>query len=44
MGSQPWLHQKGTEIQHFGTVRQFPLGLTHDARMYSCERLNTDAC
>ena len=28
------------EVQEFGTVRQFPLGLTHDARMYSCERLN----
>lgn len=40
VGSQPWLHQKGTEIQHFGTVRQFPLGMTHDTRMYSCERLN----
>jgi starvation-inducible DNA-binding protein len=39
-GSQPWLHQKGKEIQRFGTVRQFPLGLSHDARMYSCERLN----
>lgn len=38
--SQPWLHQKGTEIQQFGTVRQFPLGLSHDARMYSCQRLN----
>lgn len=24
----------------FGTVRLFPLGLSHDARMYSCERLN----
>jgi starvation-inducible DNA-binding protein len=39
-GSQPWLHQRGTEIQRFGTVRQFPLALSHDARMYSCERLN----
>jgi len=39
-GSQPWLHQRGVEIQKFGTVRQFPLGLSHDARMYSCERLN----
>lgn len=38
--SQPWLHQQGTEIQKFGTVRQFPLGLSSDARMYSCERLN----
>jgi len=38
--SQPWLHQHGREIQSFGTVRQFPLGLSYDARMYSCERLN----
>nr|WP_017592962.1 DNA starvation/stationary phase protection protein [Nocardiopsis potens] len=38
--SQPWLHQKGSEIQRFGTVRQFPVGLSHDARMYSCQRLN----
>jgi starvation-inducible DNA-binding protein len=38
--SQPWLHQRGAEVQEFGTVRQFPLGLSHDARMYSCERLN----
>src|SRR4051794_11305797 len=38
--SQPWLHQHGQEIQAFGAVRQFPLGLSHDARMYSCERLN----
>lgn len=39
-GSQPWLHQRGIEIQAFGTVRQFPLALTHDTRMYSCQRLN----
>ncbi|MFF8971848.1 Dps family protein [Streptomyces sp. NPDC014995] len=38
--SQPWLHQKGAIIQEFGTVKQFPLGLSHDARMYSCQRLN----
>lgn len=38
--SQPWLHQRGREIQEFGTVRQFPLALSHDARMYSCQRLN----
>ena len=41
MGStQPWLHQQGREVQAFGTVRQFPLALSYDARMYSCERLN----
>lgn len=39
-GSQPWLHQHGREIQAFGTVRQFPIGLSHDARLYSCQRLN----
>lgn len=38
--SQPWLHQHGREIQEFGTVRQFPLALSYDARMYSCQRLN----
>lgn len=39
-GSQPWLHQRSGEIQAFGSVRQFPLGLSHEARMYSCQRLN----
>lgn len=39
-GSQPWLHQHGKEVQAFGTVRQFPLGLSHNARLYSCQRLN----
>ncbi|WP_246082876.1 Dps family protein [Nonomuraea diastatica] len=38
--SQPWIHQDGVELQEFGTVRMFPLGLTYDARMYSCQRLN----
>jgi starvation-inducible DNA-binding protein len=38
--SQPWLHQKGEVIQEFGTVKQFPLALSYDARMYSCQRLN----
>ena len=28
------------EIQKFRTVRQFPLGLSYDARLYACERLN----
>lgn len=37
--SQPWLHQKSGVIQEFGTVKQFPLALSQDARMYSCERL-----
>jgi starvation-inducible DNA-binding protein len=39
-GSQPWLHQKGMEIQEFGTVRQFPVGLSMETRMHSCQRLN----
>src|SRR3954454_19847431 len=39
-GSQPWLHQQGHEIQRFGQLRQFPVALSYDARMYSCERLN----
>src|SRR5262249_61047992 len=38
--SQPWTHQHSQEIQSFGTVRQFPLGLTYNARLLSCERLN----
>ncbi|MFB4307272.1 Dps family protein [Actinomadura sp. GTD37] len=38
--SQPWLHQHGREIQAFGTVRQFPLALSNETRMYSCQRLN----
>ena len=38
--SQPWLHQHGQELQAFGTVRQFPLGLAYETRMYSCQRLN----
>lgn len=40
LSSQPWLHQHGTEVQRFGTVRQFPLGLTFEARMDSAQRLN----
>jgi starvation-inducible DNA-binding protein len=38
--SQPWLHQHGAQVQQFGTVRQFPLGLSYNARMYSCQQLN----
>jgi starvation-inducible DNA-binding protein len=40
LSSQPWLHQHGKELQAFGTVRQFPLGLSYEARMYACQRLN----
>jgi starvation-inducible DNA-binding protein len=39
-GSQPLLHQQGIEIQRFGTVRQLPIGLSHDTRMYASQRLN----
>ena len=38
--SQPWLHQHGREVQRFGTVRQFPIGLSYEARIDSCQRLN----
>ena len=38
--SQPWLHQHGTEVQRFGTARLFPLALSYEARLYSCQRLN----
>src|SRR5467141_431758 len=40
LSSQPWLHQHGQEIQAFGTVRQFPLALSYETRMYACQRLN----
>jgi starvation-inducible DNA-binding protein len=38
--SQPWLHQHSKEIQAFGTVRQFPIALSAEARLYACQRLN----
>src|SRR5204863_6856770 len=38
--SQPWLHQHGNEIQEYGRVRQFPIALSSEARLYSCQRLN----
>jgi starvation-inducible DNA-binding protein len=38
--SQPRIHVTGHEIQKFGTVRLFPIGLSHDTRLYSCQRLN----
>lgn len=38
--SQPWLHVDGKEIQEFGSVRQFPLALSWESRVYACERLN----
>jgi starvation-inducible DNA-binding protein len=39
-GTQPLLHQQGGELQAFGTVKQLPIGLSRDTRMYSCQRLN----
>ncbi|MBP0937456.1 DNA starvation/stationary phase protection protein [Streptomyces sp. KCTC 0041BP] len=39
-GGQPLLHQKGAETQPFGTVKQLPIGLGHDTRMYAGQRLN----
>ncbi|HZD68005.1 MAG TPA: DNA starvation/stationary phase protection protein [Actinomycetes bacterium] len=38
--SQPLLHQKGKEIQPFGTIRDLPIALGHDARTESCQLLN----
>ncbi|MFF2079017.1 Dps family protein [Kitasatospora sp. NPDC058162] len=40
MSSQPHLHRHSPEIQTFGTVTQLPIALSHDARLYSCQRLN----
>ncbi len=38
--SQPLIHQRGDEIQEFGTVRLFPIALSYEARMESCQVLN----
>ena len=38
--TRPWLHQHDREIQAFGTVRRLSLGLSDEARLYSCQRLN----
>jgi starvation-inducible DNA-binding protein len=40
LGSQPLLHQRGVEIQRFGAVRLFPIGLSYEARVQSCQVLN----
>jgi starvation-inducible DNA-binding protein len=40
VSSQPRLHQRGAEIQRFGTVRLLPIALSHDARMESCQIVN----
>ncbi len=39
-GSQPLIHQHGREIQGFGTVRLFPIALSDEARMESCQLFN----
>ena len=38
--SQPFIHQHGTEVQQFGTVRLLPIALSYEARMESCQLLN----
>jgi starvation-inducible DNA-binding protein len=40
MSSQPLLHQRGEEIQRFGTIRDLPIALDHEARVSSCQALN----
>lgn len=40
MSNQPRLHQRSARVQQFGTTIQLPLALSHDARTYSCQRLN----
>ncbi len=40
LSSQPRLHQHGVVVQEFGSVKQFPIGLSYDARMLSCEKVN----
>jgi starvation-inducible DNA-binding protein len=40
LGSQPLLHQRGVETQRFGAVRLFPIGLSYEARVQSCQVLN----
>lgn len=39
-GGQPLLHQRSEQTQRYGTVKQLPVGLGHDIRMYACQRLN----
>lgn len=39
-GSQPLLHQKGIEIQKFGSLRELPIALDEAARAESCGLLN----
>jgi len=38
--AQPLIHQKGIEIQKYGTLRNLPIALSAAARSESCELLN----
>jgi starvation-inducible DNA-binding protein len=40
LSSKPRLRRHSTGLRRFGTVRQFPLGLTYEARMDSPQRVN----
>ena len=39
-GSQPLVHQRGREIQRFGSLRDLPVALDREVRAESCELLN----
>src|SRR5207248_643168 len=38
--AQPLLHQRGIEIQKYGSLRNLPIALSESARSESCELLN----
>jgi starvation-inducible DNA-binding protein len=38
--AQPLIHQRGIEIQKYGTLRNLPIALSPSARSESCELLN----
>jgi starvation-inducible DNA-binding protein len=38
--AQPLLHQRGIEIQKYGSLRNLPIALSEQARSRSCEALN----
>ncbi len=38
--AQPILHQRGRELQKYGTLRQMPIALDDKAKQESCELLN----
>jgi starvation-inducible DNA-binding protein len=42
--AQPILHQRGAEIQPFGTLARYPLGLPDDVRQASVQMLNQLVC